>query len=232
MLIIFAIIVKEENFKKYSKNRVYFEEIKENGISFSLYRLTYNNKRFLKKAKKLSKKIPLQTFLGGEALPPSLYKNYAELLEYNLFLSLCQGRKLKEATVCDPEGRLCEGLDSAVENLLRLKILTENPASFEDCCERLLSLFGVCPVVCCENTHGVSYRFKAKNNEFILGQGGFRADISSVSCPEAQCLCPGGVAKETFFTLVANFCGFVPLLNALPHRLILNDLSLDVNSIF
>ncbi len=232
MLIIFAIILKEENFKKYSKNRVYFEEIKKNGITFSLYRLTYNNKRFSKKAKKLSEKIPLQTFLGGEALPPSLYKNYAELLEYNLFLSLCQGRKLKEATVCDPEGRLCERLDSAVENLLQLKILTENPAFFEDCCERLLSLFGVCPVVCRENSHGISYRFKAKNSEFVLGQGGFRADISSVSCPEALSLCPKGIEKQAFFTLAANFCRFAPLLSALPNRLMLNDLSLDVNSIF
>lgn len=232
MLIIFTLIVREENFKKYSKNRVYFEKIKENGISFSVYRLTYNNKRFLKKAKKLSKKIPLDTFLSGETLPNSLYKDYAELLEYNLFLSLCQSKKLREATVCDPEGRLCEELDSAVKNLSCLKILTENTASYEDCCERLLSLFGTCPVVCAESACGISYRFKTKNGEFVLGHGGFRADIASVSCPEAQSLCPSGVPKETFFTLVANFCDFPPLLSAVPQRLILNNLSLDINSIF
>ncbi len=232
MLIIFALIVREQDFKKYSKNRVYFEKTKENGISFSLYRLTYNNKRFLKKAKKLSKKIPLDTFINGEMLPNTLYKDYAELLEYNLFLSLCKNKKIREATVCDPEGRLCQKLNTAVKNLARLKILTNNTDSYEEYCDHLLSLFGTCPVVCAKNTCSISYRFKTKNTDLILGEGGFRADIASVSCPEAQSLCPSGVAKETFFTLVANFCGFPPLLGAVPERLILNDLSLDINSIF
>jgi len=232
VLIIFALIVREENLKKYSKNRIYLEQIKENGISFSVYRLTYNNKRFLKKAKMLSKKISLHTFISGGTLPPTLYRGYTEILEYNLFLSLCENKKIREATVCDPDGRLCEKLDSAVKNLARLKILTENTASYEDCCDRLLSLFGTCPVVCAKNTCGISYRFKTRNNEFVLGEGGFRADIASVFCSEAQSICPGGVPKETFFTLAANFCGSPPLLNAIPNRLVLNDLSIDINSIF
>ncbi|MBE6769944.1 MAG: hypothetical protein E7548_04225 [Ruminococcaceae bacterium] len=232
MLIIFALIVKEENYKKYSKNRVYFEQIKENGISFSVYHLTYNNKRFLKKAKKLSEKTPTKPFLGSVALPNTLYESYRRLLEYNLFLSLCKNKKISEATVCDPEGKLCLKLNSAVKNLAHLKILTNNTDFYEEYCDSLLSLFGTCPVVCAKNTTGISYRFKTKNRDLVLGEGGFRADIASVFCPEAQCLCPGGVQKAAFFTLVANFCGFPPLLSAVPQRLILNDLSLDINSIF
>ena len=208
------------------------ELIKENGISFSVYRLTYNNKRFFKKAKKLAEKIPTRPFLSNEALPNTLYENYRRLLEYNLFLSLCENKKIKEATVCDPEGKLCQRLNRAVKNLARLKILTNNADSYEEYCDSLLSLFGTCPVVCAENTLGISYRFKTKNGEFVLGQGGFRADIASVSCPKAEKLCPNGVSKEIFFTLAANFCRFPPLLGAMPNRLVLNDLSIDINSIF
>ena len=208
------------------------ELTKENGISFSVYRLTYNNKRFLKKVKKLSEKIPTRPFLSNEALPNTLYENYRRLLEYNLFLSLCENKKIKEATVCDPEGKLCQRLNGAVKNLARLKILTNNADSYEEYCDSLLSLFGTCPVVCAENTLGISYRFKTKNGEFVLGQGGFRADIASVYCPKAEKFCPNGVSKEIFFTLAANFCRFPPLLGAMPNRLVLNDLSIDINSIF
>ena len=229
---VFTLIIQEAGRKKYPKNRVFYERKEENGIAFNLYRLTYNNKRFLKKAKKLCKKEAAPTFLQGQSLCPELAKSYTEILERNLFLSLCRQRKFETALVCDPEGRLCFRLDDAVQNLSSLKILTKSSEAYEEYAESLLALYGTCPLIGTRCVQGISYHFKARGNTFILGQGGFRADISSVCCLAPQRLCPEGVPLADFFTLVANFCAFPPLLCAVPKRLVLNDFVLDINSIF
>ena len=54
---------------------------------------------------------------------------------------------------------------------------------------------------------------------FLLGAGGFTADIGSIYVPCADLLCPVGIKKEDFFTLLAQTSGYAPLLEAVPQQL-------------
>ncbi len=228
---VFTLIIQEKDRKKFPKNRVFYERKEDGGIAFNLYRLTYNNKRFLKKAKKLCKKAEPPAFLQDHSLCPELIEGYTQILEYNLFLSLCRQRKFETALVCDPEGRLCFRLDDGIKNLSSLKILTKNAEIYEEYAENLLALYGTCPLIDTDCSQGISYHFKAQGNAFVLGQGGFRADINSVSCSAAQHLCPFGVPLGDFFTLVATYCAFPPLLCAVPKQLVLDGNVLNIETL-
>lgn len=225
--------MREENLKDFSKNKIYYERKKGDGFSFHIYRLTYSEKRFFKKATKLSKKLNLPFFVEGQDSSRELVESFKEILERNLLVFLAEKRKITAAEICDPNGKLCFKIDSAIKNLKTTKITTRRTDLYEDYLDSLLNLYGVCPTLLEREERTLFYRLKSLcGNEIVLGGEGFRADIKSLSLKEAENLCPKENLKEEFFTFFALFGKFAPLLDAVPHRLVLKEIATDVACIF
>lgn len=69
------------------------------------------------------------------------------------------------------------------------------------------------------------------HNAFIIGAGGFYADTESISLPELQKLCPVGISKSDFFTMLATINNYEPLLLAVPKKLKTNGVTVDIENL-
>lgn len=166
-------------------------------------------------------------------LKKEFIENYERILTKNLFVFLAEQRIITAATLCDPEGKLCFKLDSAIKNLKTVKIKTLRTDLYEDYLDSLLSLYGVCPALCKTEEVNPFYLLKTEEGrEITLGAEGFRCDADFICCPEAEALCPKSTVKKEFFTLLALLGGFEPLLNLVPQHLVLKENLFNIHRIF
>ena len=172
----------------------------------------------------------LQTpFISPEhSVPQELKNKYIDTLNFNALIHIIVHYRLSELALYDPQAAYATRLEGLMRHLKFLRVVTNRPEVYYEYNEQCLETIGCCAAVTDTLRLGTGdFVFAVEPLEqeiddkeiFLLGAGGFTADIGSIYVPCADLLCPVGIKKEDFFTLLAQTSGYAPLLEAVPQQL-------------
>lgn len=169
-----------------------------------------------------------------------LKDQYIHILNFNALLYIIVHYRLTELTLFDPEGSYAYRLSTLLTHLKFLRVITQRDELYQQYNEGCFDMLGVSAAI----TDDISFLncdivFAAaplpkniiRSNFFLLGQGGFSACIDELFVPEAQALCPAGIGRADFFTMLAMVNGFTPLLKAVPKILKNGDTVTDIEKL-